>query len=62
MSGNFEKVMVGLLMEPVDFDAYCSIKNTVQGAGTNERALVEILCSRTNEEIQAIKASYKKSA
>ena len=60
LSGNFEKVMVALLMEPVDYDAYC-IKKAVKGAGTNERALVEILCSRTNEEIQAMKASYLKS-
>lgn len=58
LSGNFEKVMVGLLKEPADFDAYC-IKKAVQGAGTNERALVEILCSRTNKEIEAIKASYQ---
>ncbi|VDK58863.1 unnamed protein product [Cylicostephanus goldi] len=29
-----------------------------QGFGTNERVLIEILSSRTNEEIQAIRNTY----
>lgn len=59
LSGDFEKVILGLIMTPGDFDAF-SIKAAVKGLGTDERALVEILCSRTNEEIQAMKVSYKK--
>ena len=31
----------------------------MQGAGTDEALLIEIMCSRTNEEIQAIKGRYK---
>lgn len=31
-----------------------------QGAGTDEKVLVEILASRTPEQINAIKAAYKK--
>ena len=30
-----------------------------QGAGTNEKVLIEILCSRTNEEIREIVRCYK---
>lgn len=32
----------------------------LQGAGTDEKVLVEILASRTPMEINAIKATYKK--
>lgn len=59
LSGDFEKVILGLMMTPADFDAY-SIKEAVKGLGTDEKALVEILCSRSNAEMQAMKASYKK--
>lgn len=32
----------------------------LQGAGTDEKVLVEILASRTPEVVNAIKAAYKK--
>lgn len=31
-----------------------------QGAGTDEKVLIEILCPKSNEEINAIKAAYHK--
>ena len=52
--------MLGLLMTPAKFDAMC-IKKAVKGLGTDEAALIEILCSRTNEEMKALKEAYKKS-
>lgn len=33
----------------------------VQGVGTDEECLFEILCSRTNEELDAIKKAYTQS-
>ena len=60
LSGDFEKVILGLMLTPAEYDAQ-SIKDAVKGLGTDERALVEVLCSRSNEELQAMKASYKKS-
>ena len=32
----------------------------LQGLGTDEGVLIEILCTRTNAEINAIKQSYQK--
>lgn len=59
ISGHFEDAILGLLMTPADFDAF-SVKKAVKGAGTDESALVEVLCSSTNEQMGAMKASYKK--
>ena len=57
LSGDFEKVMIGLMMTHDEYDAY-SIKRAVKGLGTDEAALIEILCSRNNEEIEAMKSCY----
>jgi annexin A2 len=34
--------------------------NILQGVGTDEDAMIEILCSRTNKQIQEINATYKR--
>lgn len=36
-----------------------NIFTSLQGAGTDESALIEILATRNNEQIQAINAAYK---
>ncbi|KAL0965612.1 hypothetical protein UPYG_G00283540 [Umbra pygmaea] len=59
LTGNFEKVVLGLLMTAPVYDAY-ELKNAMKGAGTEEAALIDILASRTNTEIKAITAAYKK--
>jgi len=59
LSGDFEDVMVGLMMTPADYDAY-EIKRAIKGLGTDEAALIEIICTRTQDEIKAMKEAYKK--
>ena len=58
LSGNFERVILAVMMPSADYDAEC-IRRAIKGLGTNDDALIEILCSRTNEELNAAKASYK---
>ena len=59
LSGNFENVLVGLMMPIDEFGAY-SVKKAVKGAGTDEEALIEVICTANNEELSAIKDAYKK--
>ncbi|GCB78481.1 hypothetical protein scyTo_0020114 [Scyliorhinus torazame] len=59
ISGNFEQVVLGLMMTPIMYDVH-ELKNAIKGAGTDEGCLIEILASRNNREIQQIVATYKK--
>ncbi|XP_078095802.1 annexin A4-like [Mustelus asterias] len=59
ISGNFEQVVLGLMMTPVMYDIH-ELKKSIKGAGTDEGCLIEILASRNNREVQQIVASYKK--
>ncbi|XP_020805302.1 annexin B11 isoform X1 [Drosophila serrata] len=56
-SGNFEKLLVGLLRSIVDF--YCAeLNDAMAGIGTDETVLIEILCTLSNMEIYTIKNQY----
>lgn len=58
LGGNFENVVLAL-MEPCEtFDAR-SLRAAMKGAGTDEEVLIEVLCTRTNAEIDALKKAYK---
>lgn len=56
-SGNFEKIAVILLLPRPDYDAKC-LNEAMAGMGTNENILIEILCTRTAEEVGEIIKSY----
>lgn len=58
LTGNFEEIMIALFMPTTYYDAW-SLNKAMKGAGTNEKVLIEILCSRTNEEIREIVRCYK---
>ncbi|CAH8567071.1 unnamed protein product [Schistosoma bovis] len=59
LSGSFYDCMEALCYSPVEFDAR-ELRRSVKGAGTDEDALIEILCSRTNAQIKQIKETYSK--
>ncbi|CAI7990710.1 Annexin A13, partial [Geodia barretti] len=46
------------MMTPQEYDA-AAVYNAIKGLGTDESTLIEILCTRSNEEIIALKKQYK---
>ncbi|CAI7994736.1 Annexin A7 [Geodia barretti] len=58
LTGNFEDFIVSLMDKKTLYDAKC-LRRAMKGAGTDERALIEIMCTRTNKEIHEIIAAYK---
>uniref|UniRef100_H0XYM6 Annexin n=1 Tax=Otolemur garnettii TaxID=30611 RepID=H0XYM6_OTOGA len=61
LMGNFEWLIVGLmqLRWPIRCGNLVQCHEAMEGAGTDEKALIEILATWTNAEIQAINDAYK---
>ncbi|VDK48060.1 unnamed protein product [Anisakis simplex] len=57
LSGDFEQVIVALMEPPATFDA-SHLRYSMKGLGTTESILIDILCTRTVNEIRAIKSAY----
>ncbi|XP_033645105.1 annexin A13-like [Asterias rubens] len=57
LRGNLEEAIEALMTPPPVFDAK-TLRNAMKGAGTDERTIIEIMCTRMNEEIEAIKMAY----
>ncbi|XP_053926830.1 annexin A7 isoform X3 [Cuculus canorus] len=58
LSGNVEELILALFMPSTYYDAW-SLRHAMKGAGTQEKVLIEILCTRTNQEIREIVNCYK---
>ncbi|XP_020606198.1 annexin-B12-like [Orbicella faveolata] len=58
LSGNLEDCLLALLEPSVLYDAKC-LRRAMRGAGTDEEALIDILCTRSNQDINEIKRLYK---
>ena len=58
LRGKFEDAMVALFTEPIEYDAD-QLREAMKGAGTNEDTLIEIIASRTPQQLNAIKAKFK---
>lgn len=58
LSGSLEALMLGLLKSPPEYDA-ASLNASMKGLGTDEETLIELVCSRTNDEMVTIKKVYK---
>ncbi|KAK5873499.1 hypothetical protein PBY51_018535 [Eleginops maclovinus] len=58
LSGSLEALMLGLMKTTAQYDA-SELKASMKGLGTDEETLIEIVCSRNNEELLEIKRVYK---
>ena len=57
LSGDFREAVLALFYPPVDYDCY-QINKAVEGFGTNEDTLIEIISSRSIERLNEIKQRY----
>ncbi|CAH8545940.1 unnamed protein product [Dicrocoelium dendriticum] len=57
LTGHFEDVVVAMCCTLDELDAR-ELREAMKGAGTDEDTLIEILASRSNEQIQKIKETY----
>ncbi|KAL5488532.1 hypothetical protein EMCRGX_G017482 [Ephydatia muelleri] len=55
---DFQHLVLALLDERAVYDAKC-LREAMKGLGTDERTLIDILCTRTNQEIRDIVAAYR---
>jgi annexin A7/11 len=56
-SGNFGRVMTGLLKDPRQYDSDV-LYNAMKGLGTNEKTLILFLVGRTNVQMERIKEIF----
>ena len=57
--GKLEDALVALFTDPIEYDAD-ALRGAMKGAGTNEDTLIEIISSRSPQQMNAVKACYQK--
>lgn len=58
LKGNFEDVIVALMIHPIEYYAK-QVHKAISGIGTNEKTIIEILGIHNNAEITAIREAYE---
>uniref|UniRef100_A0A0M3HZY6 Annexin n=1 Tax=Ascaris lumbricoides TaxID=6252 RepID=A0A0M3HZY6_ASCLU len=58
LSGDFENIIIGLMEIPIKYDAI-QLYQAMKGLGTRESTLIDIICTRTDPEKQALKKVYE---
>ncbi|CAJ0597526.1 unnamed protein product [Cylicocyclus nassatus] len=59
LGGDLEKTVFALMDTPLDYDVK-QLKQAIKGLGTDEATLIEILCSRTTDQMAAIRTEYER--
>jgi len=58
-SGNFERALVALLQSPVEYDAWL-IHDAIEGVGTNDEQLIEVLVTRHTDHLKHVVTFFQK--
>ncbi|XP_064209380.1 annexin A2 isoform X1 [Anguilla rostrata] len=58
LSGALVDLLLGLLMTPAQFDAH-RLRQAMHGLGTDEETLLEVLCTRSAQQLKDITIAYK---
>ena len=58
LSGNFKDVVIALFYMPIDYDCY-QIHKAVEGFGTNEDTLIEVIATKSTESLIALKQRFQ---
>ncbi|VDK56089.1 unnamed protein product, partial [Anisakis simplex] len=58
LHGDLEDLITALMETPTMFDV-TQLHKAMHGLGTKDKVLIEIICSRTNDEIWAIRSLYE---
>lgn len=59
LSGHFKQAMLALFQRAAEYDAECLYK-AMKGMGTDEDTLIEIICTRGNEQLKIVKEEFEK--
>jgi len=58
LNGHLETVVIGRFYDKSWYHAFC-IRRAMKGMGTDEQALVDILCSKTAKELKQLNVTYR---
>ncbi|KAJ9601463.1 hypothetical protein L9F63_000380, partial [Diploptera punctata] len=59
LGGHFEEVIIALMIPPAEY--LCKqLHKAMEGMGTDEHTLIEILCSKSNKEVKDIVEAYER--
>ncbi|XP_028835979.1 annexin A2-like [Denticeps clupeoides] len=58
LSGSLQELMLALMMTPAEFDAH-RLRDAMEGLGTDEEALLEVLCTSSPMQLKEITVAYK---
>jgi len=58
LKGNLEKAVIGRFYSRYGYQAYICRK-AMKGAGTDELALIDVLCTKSNDDMKRVKVAYE---